>query len=428
MTSIQRSDWPILGLVAGLPLYLVRFEILGIPTTLWEISLYAVVLFWFGARRWEWRKVKQDPLLPFLGLIFLASLLSFVEATDLRAALGQWKALIFDAFLLYVLVRQFLPRASGAIERALLLGGSVIAIHGLASWWWGASVVDGRAVGLYMLDPSASPNYLALFLAPLVGLGGGLLFRGWRERGWRLGDSLVGLATLAILAAVFASGSRAGVAVALLAIGWLVTFGITKVWLYLRGWIWGVFVFLILIAGIVFAPQVLPNRLIDEASGGRIVTSNNIRAEIWLVTTLEILPQMPVTGLGLGQFQAVFKELTVGRPNYQEYIAPWALHPHNLFLMHWVSLGFLGLVGWLGLYLRLWQFLKRYLLLVLPAGTALGILLIQGLVDTPYYKNDLAALFMVLAALAVSAGDLGQETKRQSTSSPQSSRDRRGRS
>lgn len=394
-------DWLVLVLVAGLPAYLVRFDIAGIPTTLWEMGLYISVLMFLATRCWDWRSTRRDPLLPFLGVILVASVLSFLAVDDLRLAFGQWKALIIDAILFYCLLRQVLPRAARWIEGAAVVGGSGVAIHALVTWWTQLSVMDGRAVGIYAADAGASPNYVALFLAPLAALTGGMIVRDLGKGGWpRLSLVTGGLAVMVL--ALIASGSRAGLVATGLSLGWL---GVT--WLgqrfgRFRRSFWIAFGLIITLGLSVFWPQLVPNRTIDEAEGGRIVTSNNIRAEIWLVTTLELLPEMPVTGLGLGQFQRVFTDLTVGRPNYQEYIAPWALHPHNILLTHWVSLGFLGLVGWLGFYRRLWQLIRPYFTIVLPAASGLGVWFLQGLVDTPYYKNDLAALFMILAALAIS--------------------------
>ncbi len=85
------------------------------------------------------------------------------------------------------------------------------------------------------------------------------------------------------------------------------------------------------------------------------------------------------------------------------------LYPHNIFLNFWTELGLAGML------LFAWIFVKllylgiknlnvefyldenKYLQLGLTAG--LIVILVHGLVDVPYFKNDLAAIFWLLAAM-----------------------------
>ena len=86
------------------------------------------------------------------------------------------------------------------------------------------------------------------------------------------------------------------------------------------------------------------------------------------------------------------------------------LYPHNIFLNFWSELGmagallFIWIIGkYLFLSLRLSQKLKsqnepeKYLALGLFA--AMIVVIIHGLVDVPYFKNDLAAMFWIIIAL-----------------------------
>ncbi|HPY08726.1 MAG: O-antigen ligase family protein [Patescibacteria group bacterium] len=98
------------------------------------------------------------------------------------------------------------------------------------------------------------------------------------------------------------------------------------------------------------------------------------------------------------------------------------LYPHNIFLNFWSELGILGalifdwlIVKYLIISLGLFLFNKkikqnsvnRYLALGL--FSAMIVILVHGLVDVPFFKNDLAALFFILLALL---GSLMVESRR----------------
>ncbi len=77
------------------------------------------------------------------------------------------------------------------------------------------------------------------------------------------------------------------------------------------------------------------------------------------------------------------------------------LYPHNIFLNFWVELGLAGLI-WLitilvGFFKRLWK-IKSKQKIVLMAGMVA--ILVYGLVDVPYFKNDLSIIFWTILALS----------------------------
>ncbi|MFN3301860.1 MAG: O-antigen ligase family protein, partial [Patescibacteria group bacterium] len=86
-------------------------------------------------------------------------------------------------------------------------------------------------------------------------------------------------------------------------------------------------------------------------------------------------------------------------------------YPHNLFLAIWTELGIFGLIVFLFI---LFQFFKSGLqklkienlktiknnnLLIISILSAMVTILIHGLVDTPYFKNDLSVLFWLIVGL-----------------------------
>jgi O-antigen ligase len=80
-------------------------------------------------------------------------------------------------------------------------------------------------------------------------------------------------------------------------------------------------------------------------------------------------------------------------------------------LTAWTEVGILGLVAFMyllvALAVRPWQALSRsfglYRPLIWGTGTAFVMIAVHGLVDSPYWKNDLSVEFWVLAALEVVA-------------------------
>jgi O-antigen ligase len=89
------------------------------------------------------------------------------------------------------------------------------------------------------------------------------------------------------------------------------------------------------------------------------------------------------------------------------------MYPHNIFLNFWVELGLAGMILFIWivgkfLYIglkniftyRLGRNLKsknRYFVLGLVC--AMMVIVVHGLVDVPYFKNDLAVLFWLLVAM-----------------------------
>lgn len=368
----------ILAILIFLPAYLLRFSIAGIPTTALEIAIYLAVICYllsvhFGKAKWHLPERRW--LLP-ISLFVVGALIGVLVSPDKRIALGQFKGFIFDPILLglvlYSALRSQLVNQSQLVA-ALVIGGLLVS----ASVLLGFKDQDGRLLGIYGFDPTASPNFLALFLGPIIILA----IAGLRTHFARI------VAAAVMLASLFWVGSR-GVFVGIgLGAWWLIQHWFKKPVLYL------IPAALLILTGFLARPD-----LSARPDSGRISTSNNIRYEIWKTTT-EMLTEKSqnfVFGIGLGNYQRYFTELTRDRVNYPEFIAPKALTPHNIFLAMWTNGGLvmLGAFVWL---LVLAVRSKG----ALPAQAALVTLVGHGLVDTPYFKNDLSVLFWVLIVLTM---------------------------
>ena len=100
----------------------------------------------------------------------------------------------------------------------------------------------------------------------------------------------------------------------------------------------------------------------------------------------------------------MFKEYYLA---YQKYFTPyleWAVpQPHNIFLAFWLQAGIVGIIGFIYMIIMLYSrvSIKNYAELHWLAVSFLTYFLIHGLVDTIYWKNDLALIFWLFAGIAV---------------------------
>jgi O-antigen ligase len=129
------------------------------------------------------------------------------------------------------------------------------------------------------------------------------------------------------------------------------------------------------------------------------------RLQIWEIS-IAVLKQHPVLGVGLGNFQAPYRVQA-----YKMYQPPleWeVVKAHNLYLNLWLEVGLLGLLTFFGMLLvyakeikKLLQSKSTYELWWLVGGTlgALISILTHGLLDTPFFKNDLSILFLFVFCL-----------------------------
>jgi O-antigen ligase len=124
----------------------------------------------------------------------------------------------------------------------------------------------------------------------------------------------------------------------------------------------------------------------------------DFRLRIW-GQTLRMLSHHPVLGIGLSNYQQAMG------PYWQDL--PRVIYPHNIVLNFWAVTGLLGLAGFFWLAVRAfllgWQGWRRH-----PADWRpydLGVVLVlvamvvHGLVDVPFFKNDLSLEFWALLGI-----------------------------
>lgn len=379
-----------LGLVAAaLPVYLIRFTVFGIPTTLLELAIYALVLGTAihlavqGQLRlrlnqaWERLAPYRWPLLAILLTASLATRFS----VDLRASLGAFKAWYLDAALVLLLVVLWRYSVRPWLAGGLALGSSVLSAFGL--WEFAtarAALVDGRLNSVY-----ESANYHALLTVPIIVLLIGLAIQ-WRA--WRPWFGLAIALNLLALFLTFSYGGYLGLAAGLIALVLGLSSRRSKRLLAVA-WLVVVVVF--------FASQPGTEKFqrLDDLTSR---SSASVRLQIWR-TTARMITEHPWLGVGPGAYELVYRQ-TVPRVVFPPLEWLVAL-PHNFVLAVLSQTGSLGLTAVLWLLIAFFRQCRR-------RGDPLGLtltavmvsLLVHGLVDTPYFKNDLAVLFVLIVGLS----------------------------
>lgn len=399
--------WLYASLIAAAPLYIWRFELVGLPTNFFMVYAFAVAIIggFTIITRVSWRELwamRKDfpPVFRWAFLAFyVASVVSlFVGGFDL-AKLAQWLVLyalpMKLASQMYFYLKQEPNRKEVVLWfiYAFLLGSGVAAVLqyfwlvGLPMDWWGNALEPKRAIGFFI-----HPNNLALFITPLLAYTLPHL-KVQLESWWRTGKKLW---TKEVLVTLAWSGGAVALLLSLSRGGWLglliagfvfVIFSSSK---KLLGYY---FALAIIAAGIVIAVPNLRYRLILPFYGEK---SSVARLSLWDTGT-KMIKDSPILGQGIHGFNYNWDKFNTD-PNLEHYN-----FPHNFILNTWVDLGLLGLISWLTIVgYGLWYGFKNRakpfafgLLLFLIA------LLAHGLIDIPYFKNDLAMIFWLIFALAL---------------------------
>lgn len=382
-----------------LPLYLFRIEMLGIPTTIFELILYLSFFIFFVDSIYKKRILTYFDLFRksiffFPVLVFFASgAISIFFSSDRIASLGIFKAYIFDPvlfFFLYTSVIKNRDQVRSSII-ALVISASVLSLVGLFHYFsFPEYLQDGRIKSVF-----ASPNYLSMFLAPVMFL----FFPLFRDaKKFSLSNLLLIISFLLIATTLLLTFSRGAWLGVILGVIFLLFFmalrrvkQIKKRLVILSIGLISALLSLMFISSGLYKSGII--------SYDRAYSSDNIRKEIWS-TSLEIVRNNVFFGVGLGDFQNYFSEYTKGRINYPEYISPHALTPHNIFLNIWLQMGLFGLLSILSLigifFFNLYKRRDNDWIFSFAIMSSMVAIIGQGFVDSSIWKNDLMIFFWFL--------------------------------
>jgi len=451
----KRLHWGLFLLFLLLPTYLIRFNLGPLPTTLLEVMIWIIFVVWLNKYRQTivyslWSIVKKNKLL-FIGisLFLISATISLFFSTNLRSALGEWKAFYVEPILLFIILitsnKQSAEKQSlisnfkfqiskcfplwqrGGFERSEKTGCvGHSAICNLQSTIIFALILTGLVTSLLaiyqhftgFLVPYAFwqnqntfrvtawygfPNAVGLFLTPLIPLSIYLAKQSWNQiklqvSSYKFQMVIFVSCLLFLLSSLLAIIYSKGTGPLLGAIT-----GIALLLLIHKKTRWPTITLgFVSLVCLVSLPQFsnVKNEILSQDRSGQI------RLTMWQ-DTLKFLGNHPMVGAGLAAYQQkiIPYHSQVNGENIEIFH-----HPHNIFLTMWVNLGLLGLISFI---------LIVYSLLLIPYSlykqntikpfnhstiyllASLITILIMGLVDSPYIKNDLAILFWLLPTLLI---------------------------
>lgn len=377
------------------PAYVVRWRVGPLPTTLLETAILltiAVFILESYAQRTvpKWRSVVWIPTVLFL----IAGAISVVVAPDHRAALGLYRAYLVEpiAFGLVVLNSVSTPRRAIFLIGGLALGATVA---GAANSAVVLNALRHNAYDVVNTPPVViynTANAVALYLVPLIALAGAIALH-WSNSPERLAAAL-----FAALGSIFVllSFSRGGY-LALAAVAAGLALSHRRRWMLLGA---SVAAFVVLMVG----SSTLRHRVLlelDLSNGHNTLVG---RFHLWSVA-LQMLRDHPIFGAGLSGFA------TVIGPYWNPTNIDRFTYPHNIVLNFWSETGLLGLAAFLWIlaagFVWSWKRFReagdewRYI----HFGVFLALIAVvtHGLVDVPYWKNDLSLEFWAILGVSLAA-------------------------
>lgn len=365
--------------------YLVRFKILGYSTTLLEILILSVLLaslVLFVSARLTIRDLFIDvshKQLLLISLFILAATVSIFVAPHPRTAWGVWKAMIVEPILLSLAITTVAKEKKYKyLIISGLLGGVIIVI--ISAVYPRLGVDFGRFRGIYDV-----PNSLALVMAPLLSMSilSGIVFK----KHMLMSFILALVFGFLLLMTQSLGGILASVCV-------ILVFALIQK----KKLLFGLMLLLITVAVLFQVGSGKIQHLISADSSSFIA-----RQQIWAIS-LQLIASHPVFGTGLGTFEPAYQDALreyVSKQTQKKFVPlEWVVRdPHNFILSFWLNTGILGPISILALVcIRLKSFFRDIEINKEKAvlGLALLTVILFGLLDVPYWKNDLAVLWWML--------------------------------
>jgi O-antigen ligase len=307
-----------------------------------------------------------------IGIILIGILIATLYSGSQWHSWGIIKSwFIIPIFFAWMVSRSKIKKET--IAEAIYSSSIIVSSIALGYYFLGKITFDGRLQAFYN-----SPNFLAMFLAPAIIIGIDKI----RNSLWRQIPFFMVIATVFYLTRSYA----AWIAVMMSS---LILIGIKKEKYRLSK-----IALVLAIGGIILFLQIGTSKW-EQLVAFQDRSSSMSRMMIWSAA-LKIGWDNPIIGIGPGRFQEKYLEYQKYFPPYLEWAVP---QPHNLWLAIWLQLGILGVVGF-GWLLVIW--LKEFAdkkdkkeIDYMYLGIMLSIL-IHGMVDTPYFKNDLAIIFWLI--------------------------------
>jgi len=378
------------------PLYLIKISLFGLPTNVFELLAVAALLLTFP----QWRNIALQKLVRenkvfcwgvlFIILGLISSLLYNKTYSVSFGILKSW--FLFPIVFSFILYSALKTREDVLfVLKSIYVSVFAVALISIIYKLTHIVTFDNRLQAFYN-----SPNYLAMFLAPEIFLGFYFLKLSWKNM---VQKYLYFISLIIIALSLYFTYSYAAW-ISILATFILLYFFKNKT--AQKAFSLKAATFFLAVVLILFTSQ-LPNQKFLDIINKNPRSSFASRMMIW-ESSLKMITDSPIFGIGAGNFQTTYLAYQKYFPPYLEWAVP---QPHNLFLAFWLESGLIGLVGFA---------MVTYSLLRLSANAIkkeqdhnLAFLLLaiflyivlHGLADTTYWKNDLSFLFWIFAFLAI---------------------------
>ncbi|MEA2088602.1 MAG: O-antigen ligase family protein [Patescibacteria group bacterium] len=405
-------------IVILLPTYLIRFYIICLPTTLLEIMILIVLTVWFlqtGFQKIAKRYKKEISYKPFpfqtqIILIIIFATISIFVAPNIWKAMGLWRAYFLEPILFFLIFVQVIKTKKNLRKILYALGISALAVSFFAIY----QKITGNFIPVEMWRPEetrrvtsffTSPNAVGLFLSPII-----MIYFGWlfENRFKNIIPALFKILVLifSITAVIFtiSQGTYAGLIIAFIFFACLIIkTKITNTSIPRSMKVLSKIFFVLFICISLFSVIYFQNQLINKYAQ-KIINSPSAQNRIVLLEgSFEYLTQNPknfILGAGIFGFpkiQEKFREPLKMEP---------LIYPHNIFLNFWMDIGFFGMLCFVWLIISFFlkikkSFSERNKIFFIGISASMITIIIHGLLDAPYFKNDLSLLFWIILGIFI---------------------------
>ena len=306
------------------------------------------------------------------------------------------------------------PKWRDVLITVYLLSAVFVTVYGIRQLLFGAEALatwndptSSSADAIRVYSYLGNPNLLAGYLLPAIPLGIGAVLT-WKGRVPKI---LAGVITLLNLVCLYGTGSRGGwigAAISIFVLGILLLYWILP--RLPRLWQASVFpIFMGTIVAVIALGLLLSSSFRDRALSifaGREDSSNNFRINVWH-SVMDMIRDRPILGIGPGN--AAFNQVypLYQRPNYS------ALGAYSIYLELMVEVGLVGftIFFWFLLTLVNRSFSVIQSLRSQSDHSAIGLMstlaamvamLTHGLVDTVWYRPEVATVWWLMVAVVFS--------------------------
>jgi len=391
--SWRKPLWGVGSIIVLLPTYLWRFSILGLPTTFLELLLVFLFIIWllkdkkYQAINFSLQKNSINKISKILRVLLFLWILASVTAllTNFTwSSLGLWRAYFLEPLMFFII---FVYTVKDKKDWQVVINSFALLLAWLFTVAMYQNFTDWNYIAAYnfpnvkrLTGPFAYPNALSLLTASLGAFFAGLwIYSQKKIDNWHY--LLLAVFGLALAIMTVSQGAMLAIAFSLF-LALILAKKIRKLGMGL--------IIVALLSLILIIPSIDFNPRLDLES-----SSLAIRFNQWQETS-HLLANNFVLGSGLGGYQNAL------RPYHQTEWLEIYLYPHNIFLNFWTEMGILGLLVFISLLIYivylLYQIAKSKNLLAWPLTMMWCTWFVHGLVDVPYFKNDLSILFFTMLA------------------------------